>query len=455
MPDPAASIEARVAEIERAVDCGAAGSGFLIPGGQDGEGEGGFEDLPFGRENTWRASLTFAQNLYSGGRIGAQLAVAAATGDSANLALTTARGGLRLEATEAYYDAALSGRLFEIAQATLQQSDATLQQVQAGFDAGTQPEFEVLRARVSRDNQMPEIIRQRVNREVALLRLKQLLDLPATYDLQLADPFDDDLMPPPPVFAVRVAAVEKVMQSSDITALISQGLSATLPERAAVDAAAAQLRQTQAALDLTEAQRRPSATLTSSYSRVAYPSNVFSGFDNWRTNWTVGATVEVPLLTGGRQRGDELAARAAVQESAIRLQQAQELAGLETRLAWAELLAARATWEASAGTVEQAARAYAIADVRYRAGVSTQLELSDSRLLQQQAEANRAQAARDLQVARARVALLPELPLSTGAPGGQIEGPVRQPVPQPPQQGFGAGGTQAASALGAQTQAGR
>ena len=70
-------------------------------------------------------------------------------------------------------------------------------------------------------------------------------------------------------------------------------------------------------------------------------------------------------------------------------------------LAWAELLASRAAWEASAGTVAQADRAYQIANVRYGAGVSTQLELSDSRLLLQQAEANRAQAARDLQVARA------------------------------------------------------
>jgi hypothetical protein len=34
----------------------------------------------------------------------------------------------------------------------------------------------------------------------------------------------------------------------------------------------------------------------------------------------------------------------------------------------------------------------------------------------EQAQANRAQAARDLQVARARVALLPDLPLSAGGP---------------------------------------
>jgi outer membrane protein TolC len=452
LPDPNASIEDRIAELERAVDCGATGSGLF--GGAGGEDSSNLEDLPFGRENTWRLSLAFSQNLWSGGRIGAELAVAAAGRERATLSLTTARGELLFDATQAYYDAALSDRLLRIAEATHEQADATLRQVQAGFDAGTQPEFEVLRARVSRDTQQPEIIRQRINREVALLRLKQLLDLPATFNLQLADPLADQLLPPAPVFAVRVAEIEKAVQSSDLTALVAQGLSAPLPQRAAVDAAAAELRRSEATLDLTEAQRRPSASITSNYSRIAYPSGLFSGFDSWRTNWTIGASVQVPILTGGRQRGDELAARATVEESAARLQQTRELASLDTRLAWAELLAARATWEASAGTVEQATRAHEIANVRYEAGVSTQLELSDARLLLQQAEVNRARAARDLQVARARVALLPELPLSTAPQGGGAQQPSVA-VPQQPQQPFSAGGVQSASAQGAQIQPGR
>jgi outer membrane protein TolC len=78
------------------------------------------------------------------------------------------------------------------------------------------------------------------------------------------------------------------------------------------------------------------------------------------------------------------------------------------------LRAAEALWQASAGTVEQASRAYTIAEVRFKEGISTQLELNDSRILLQQAQANRAVAARDLQVARMRMALLPDLPLGAG-----------------------------------------
>ena len=46
-------------------------------------------------------------------------------------------------------------------------------------------------------------------------------------------------------------------------------------------------------------------------------------------------------------------------------------------------------------------------------GLSTQLELTESRVLLQQARANRAQAARDFQVARLRLTLLKDLPLGS------------------------------------------
>jgi outer membrane protein len=114
-------------------------------------------------------------------------------------------------------------------------------------------------------------------------------------------------------------------------------------------------------------------------------------------------------------------AEADLLESRARLRQTQDAARLDTRTALERLESARAQYQASAGTVEQAARAYQIAEVRYREGLSTQVELSDSRILLQQAQANRAVAARDLQIAQARVALLPYLPLQSGGQGGATQ----------------------------------
>ena len=91
----------------------------------------------------------------------------------------------------------------------------------------------------------------------------------------------------------------------------------------------------------------------------------------------------------------------------------------DSRVTINNLLQARAAWQASQGTAEQAARAYSIAEVRYKEGISTQIELNDARILLEQAVANRALAARNLQVARVKLALLPNLPLqATGSTQG-------------------------------------
>jgi hypothetical protein len=78
-----------------------------------------------------------------------------------------------------------------------------------------------------------------------------------------------------------------------------------------------------------------------------------------------------------------------------------------------QLRTALEEWQAGTGTVDQASRAFEIARLRYRQGISNQLEINDARVSLLEARANRARAARDVQVMRATIALLPLLPVST------------------------------------------
>jgi outer membrane protein TolC len=84
--------------------------------------------------------------------------------------------------------------------------------------------------------------------------------------------------------------------------------------------------------------------------------------------------------------------------------------------------------------VTQATRAYQIAELRYKEGISTQIELTDQRIAQQQALANRAQAARNLQVARVRLGLITDLPLSSAGAGASASQSAAQgnPTVAPP-----------------------
>lgn len=372
------------------------GSGSGPFGGAD------FGSLGFGSENTYNLGLSVSWRVFDGGSLAARSRAADASHDGAEIALASARAQLVLDVTTAYYDAQLAQRMVDIARAALEQADATLRQAREQEAQGNEAEFDVLRARVERDNHRPELIRRQSARDVAFYRLKQLLDLPLDEPLRLTDALE--AVPAPDA------------DTSGAAPRVRPG--ALEGARAPVRQAEAGLTASQGQLDQAERQRFPGVSVTSSYGRVAYPRQLSPpAWGQFRTNWTVGVALDVPIFDGGRIGADRTTARAGVAEARARLEQAKERAALDTYQALAALDAARASWDASSGTVEQAERAYRIAEIRFREGLSTQVELSDARLLLEQARGNRAQAARDLQVATTRVRLLPDLPLS-GTGGG-------------------------------------
>ena len=434
--NPQAPLGDRVAEIERALrDCPPTPS--LFGGGGDGEDS----SLPFGRANTYRLNLAFSQNVYTGGRLSAQQARARLGRQNAALTLSTTRAQLALDVAQAYFEAVLSDRLVVIAEAALAQAESTAEQVLKQRQAGRLAEFDLLRAQVTRDSQRPEVIRRRSARDVAYLRLKQLLEIPLDTPLRLVADLEDAALPPPAQrFAAEIAAAEA---------------GATARARTAVTQAENDVQQREAAVRIARSQRLPAVSVSSSYGRVAYPSGVPT-FGDFRTNWTIGASAQVPLFTGGRIKADETAARADLIETQARLRLARELSTLDEAAARLELANARAAFEATAGTVQQAVRAYEIADLRYREGLSTQLELSDARLLVQQAQANRAQAARDVQIARVRLALLPELPINVAAASPQNAQQVQPAASPTPAAGAAgqSGGAAGVAAPGATSTAG-
>lgn len=403
---PTASDEERITGLEDAQRCALGANPFS-----------GFENLGFGAANQYQLGLSLSQNVFAGGRIRAQIAAARAGRRAAEVTLASERAQAALMVAQAYFDAALTARLASIAELSLRQSDAVVSQVQLARDVGRTSEFELLRARVARDNQRPVIIQRQSERDIALLRLRQLLDLPLDAPLRLVTPVEDTT-------AVHMA----------IAPLRLSGGGAEPDSRAPVRAARAGVDAGQALLRSVRAQRLPAVSLISNYGRVAFPRSGFPRNDDFRENWTVGLSAQMPLFTGGRIRGEEMAARASLNESRARFEQTRDLAALDIRVQQTALAQAREAWEASAGTAEQAERALSIAQVRYREGISTQLELDDSRLLLEQAQVNRATAARDLQLAIVRVALLQDLPLQLQSAG--IPLPAAQPAPpEPPRSG--------------------
>ena len=423
VPRPGLTIEERLDSLEAAVECASNSNPFA----------GLADDLPFGRENTYRVGLSLSQTLFSGGRVSGRVRAASADVRRAELGLTSAQAGLLLEVTEAYYDAALGDRLVAIAEATLEQADTTFSQARLAREVGNQSEFDLLRARVTRDNQRPVVIQRQAARDLAYYRLKNLLNLPPEQPLELTSTLADT----------------SLVQQGRLVELVETPGDTSTDVRAPVRQAGEAVASQQGLLRAARAQRWPQVSLTSDYAEIGYPDDLSPIGPNYLSDWVVAVGLQIPLFTGGRVTGEVEVAEAGLEQARLRLQQTRELAQLDARSTQLQLAAAAAAWEASAGTEEQAGRAYQIAEIRYREGISTQTELNDLRIQLAQAQANRAQAARDLQVARMRLALLPSLPLGSpsggadpaatsppvAAPGGQGGGSRPSPAPRTPASG--------------------
>jgi outer membrane protein TolC len=190
----------------------------------------------------------------------------------------------------------------------------------------------------------------------------------------------------------------------------------TVANRVAVKQAADNLEAQKYALKAAKWERLPSVQITSAYQRFGYPPDgtfLPNSFGLFYPNWTATMGFSFPVISSGRIRGDKMVAQANYSDAQQRLSQAREAAELDARVAINQYEQSQAAYAASVGTDEQAAKAYQIAEVRFKEGISTLLELDQSRTQLQQARMNRVVTARDFELARLKLALLRDLPLAS------------------------------------------
>lgn len=368
---------------------------------------GGLTDLPFAATHAWRAGVDVTQPIWDGGRTASSVELAHGSERAAELDERTRRAQAVLDVTEAYFGAELAVEVATIAEASLGLAEQTLAQSQLGLQQGTSPEFDVVRAEVTRDNQKTSLLRARADRDNALRRLRRLLGVPLDRPIELT---------------TKLGGGDVGELARSTAGVVAKS------ERVSVAQAKATADIRRAQVGIARASRWPSLSVFTSYGVVDYPENYWPDSD-WRTNWTVGAQVSLPLFTGFRTSAQIAGARADVAAAEALALDAAQLAAVDAQERASDVAVNAEAYAASHHSTDLARRAHQIAEVRYRQGVSTYLELVDARISLDQAQINEATAARDLQVARVRVALLPALPVS-GAPLAPSTTPALSVTPQ-------------------------
>ena len=153
-------------------------TGFAPDSTNTSDGESA--DIPFGSAHAYRAGLTASYMVFSGGRSLAQSRAAASGHRAAEIGVVTTRAQVRLDVTQAYYDAMLADQHASHRRMDARAGRKHVSARRPRQRAGRAPEFDVVRAKAARDRQRPIIIQRQAEREIALLRLRQLLHVSAT-----------------------------------------------------------------------------------------------------------------------------------------------------------------------------------------------------------------------------------------------------------------------------------
>lgn len=340
-----------------------------------------FKHSAFAAVNTWDAQLTASQLLWSGGRVGAALRAAHAAHRSADAGADEAGAEVRFQVTRAYLDAAYASAVVDIAGSAVEQARAHLGQVALMQREGSRAEYDLLRAQVDAANQEPALSAARAEADVATLQLQRLIGVSPGTSLVLATPlaFADE----------RVPVVADAQRSA--------------VDRGALRAAEADVEARRQLWRLERGARWPNLTFSTTMSQQAYPDDQLPRLGQFHRDWQASVTLDVPIFSGFATEGRIAQARAAYDRAMAERDRTRDAAAVEIATARDALARSLAQLVARRATVRQAQRAFELAGVRYGNGLSTQLEVSDSRLQLRTAQVNAVEATHDYLVALAQL----------------------------------------------------
>jgi outer membrane protein TolC len=300
--------------------------------------------------------------------------------------------------------------MVEIQTTNFQLAADRLRQVEQFQVAGRAARYDVLRARVERANLEPAAIQARNDRELALLELKRLVNVPPDRPLQLTSTIDEQAVP----------ALLASLTSGDTSA-------APTGERPSVRAAELTAQARRIGIATARADLLPTISVFVQEGYQAFPPSGFptragrveavpcpagstagrvctqqnGGFFEDRL---VGVTMSWPLFDGLRTKANIDLAKAQARIAEVQLQQQREAAATEVARARAGAARSKALFEAQRQNAAEAGEAFRLATLRFTRGLSTQLEASDAQLALLTAQTNEARAVYDLYLASAELA---------------------------------------------------
>ena len=340
--------------------------------------------IQFPNQN-WNSEIRVQQSIYAGGSITSAFRSAKLTRQQALLNYQTVLADTLLSVRIAYDDVLVALQQIAVHEASVKLLTNELIDVQRRFQAGTVPQFDVLRAKVELANESPRLIQARNSYRIGKNNLLNLLGcaLPKTIwedvPLQLSD------------------SLQAVPLNIELPAALRRALDKR-PELAALRKAEGLRRE-----EVVNAKSgyKPNAQIFGGYQWQSPPYE--NNLSDDLSGWIAGAQISWNLFDSGLTRGKVIEARAHYERAKLDVDETSRQIELEVRTAYSNFIEAREVLESQKAVQEEAEESLRLAEARMTAGSSTQLDVLSSQTALTQSRTTAIQALHDYSVARSRL----------------------------------------------------
>jgi outer membrane protein TolC len=297
------------------------------------------------------------------------------SGSEHDLAATT--NNTTLEVKQAYLNVLREQKKLVVYEGAILILEAHLKDAQAHYNAGTIARFDVLRAETELANARPALITARNGVELAKSAFNNVLGRGLDASVDLEEPRTPEFVQADLVACVQSACGQRpeVLRADtqvDVSDIVAKGA---------------------------ELAGKPRFNLRWAYNRN-FDSTVFNPRES---SWRAFFTASVSIFDGGATRASVDKAESDAQNARSAREQVVQGVTLDAKQAYLSLNESRERIAAAEKGLEQARESVRLAQVRYKGGVSTQLEVLDAQAALTIAETNHVNAYYDYQVALARL----------------------------------------------------
>ncbi len=314
--------------------------------------------------------------IYTGGKIESQIDQAKLNLKVSDLNVTATKQQLQQSVITDYFSVLQYRNNLKVSQETVKNYESHLKNVELQYDVGTVAKSDVLASEVSLANAQDSLIKARNNYELAVATLNNAIGLPLDSELELKE----DLK------------YEKYNLNLD------DCIQYALAHRPEIEEYQTKISIAQDDVKIAKSSDSPTVDFVATQD---WYDKDFPGADN--SNWLVGITASWNVFDSGLNKSKIKQAQSSLDTAQEQFRQERDAILLEVRQYYLSMREAEKRIDTSQVAVDQAEENLKIAEVRYNAGVGTNLDVLDAVLALNQAKTNYIQALYDYNTGKAQL----------------------------------------------------